>query len=75
MHPTVAACLAAQCTPQPNVHWDKKCIYSDIFQRKCMKTFVHLRNTMLFEESDLDQIYTLLKNQRRRGSRYGDMEV
>ena len=27
------------------------------------------------QESDLDQIYTLLKNQRRRGSRYGDMEV
>ena len=26
-------------------------------------------------ELDLDQIYTLLKNQRRRGSRYGDMEV
>ena len=27
------------------------------------------------QESDLDQIYTLLKNQLRRGSRYGDMEV
>ena len=27
------------------------------------------------QESDLDQTYTLLKNQRRRGSRYGDMEV
>ena len=26
-------------------------------------------------ESDLDQIYTLLKNKRRWGSRYGDMEV
>ena len=72
-----------------------------------MKTFVNLRNTMLFDskgtslaswnyskclkliisvtaaaaklkflqESDLDQIYTLLKNQRRRGSRYGGIEV
>ena len=41
--------LGTHCTPQPNVHWDKKCIYSDIFQRKCVKTFVHLRNTMLFD--------------------------